>query len=140
MTGILTSPKEQNMRTQFKPRTFQVFNNEVTMFSCPKTAQYRYPDNGQLNVSFPILMRTSPTSNMPAVPFSCEPNSAFSAGTMFSGRRGIAGKEFVFSLAESPSSLVVESVSRDSGTWVGGPCAGRSRRTQAKDAWKRGCS
>lgn len=105
-----------------------------------QSAQDRYPDNDQLNMSFPILMRTSPTSNMPAVPFSCEPNSAFSAGTMFSGRRGIAGNEFVFSLAESSSSLVVESVSSDSGASVGEPFAGRSRRTQAKDAWKRGCS
>jgi hypothetical protein len=32
---------------------------------------------------------------MVAVPFSYEPSSILNAGTMFSGRRGIVGKEFV---------------------------------------------
>ena len=109
----------------------------INMWTCPKfqqNVQYveaaqrkkvdRYPDNAQLNTSFPILMRTSPTSNMPAVPFSCEPSSAFNAGTMFSGRRGILGNELVFSLAGSRTSVAVESVSRlgGSGAWADRPC------------------
>jgi hypothetical protein len=45
---------------------------------------------------------------MPAAPFRCESSSAFNAGMMFSGRRGIVGKEFVFSLAGPSKGVAME--------------------------------
>ncbi len=71
-----------------------------------------YPDKPQLNTSFPILIRTSPTSNVPAEPFSSEPSWAFNAGTMVSGSCEIAGK------AESLKGVVKETGSRGSEVWV----------------------
>src|SRR6267142_912579 len=100
-----------------------------------------HPENPQLDTSFPILIRTSPTSNVPAEPFSCEPSSAFNAGMMLSGSRGIDGKDFGSSLAGSPESVVRERESRGSGDWdVESWTTGWSRRTQANEAWKRGSS
>jgi hypothetical protein len=100
-----------------------------------------HPDNPQLDTSFPILIRTSPTSNVPAEPFSCDPSSAFNAGMMLSGSRAIDGKDFGSSPAASPDSVEKERESRGSGDWdVESRTAGWSRRTHANDAWKRGCS
>ena len=79
---------------------------------------------------------------MPAALFRCESSSAFNAGMMYSGRRGIVGKGFVFSPAGSLKGIVTGGVgSKCSGIWAG-ECdrAGQSRRTQANDAWKRGRS
>jgi hypothetical protein len=56
---------------------------------------------------------------------------------MFSGRCGIVGKEFVFSLAGSLKGAIGKD-SEFSGVWAGERCVGRSRRTQTNDAWKRG--
>jgi hypothetical protein len=56
--------------------------------------------------------RTSPTSNVPAEPFSSEPSWIFNAGTMVSGSGEIAGK------AESFKDVVKETGSGGSEVWV----------------------
>ena len=62
----------------------------------------RYPDSSQPNTSFPILIRTSPTSKIPAVPLSWGPKLAFNAGIIISGRLGTVGKRRASSLWRPP--------------------------------------
>ena len=96
-----------------------------------------YPDNSQPNTSFPILMRTSPTSKIPAEPLSSEPRPTITAGIIVSGRHGTVGKRRVSSLPKDGEAgrRVGGSVISEGVDW-----GGRSRSTQAKDAWNRGRS
>jgi hypothetical protein len=90
-----------------------------------------YPDSSQPNTSFPILIRNSPTSKIPALPLSSEPRPSFNDGIIVSGRRGTVGKGTM-----SPADAeAVGGVGSGDSDW-----GGRSRSTQAKDAWNRGCS
>jgi hypothetical protein len=96
-----------------------------------ETRAARYPDNSQLNTSFPILIRTSPTSKIPALPLSSEPRLSSNDGIIVSGRRGTVGNGH----GSSEDVEAVIGVGSGVSDW-----GGRSRSAQAKEAWNRGCS
>ena len=63
-----------------------------TLANCSTSSTARYPDNSQPNTSFPILIRTCPTSKIPAVPLSWGPKLAFNAGIIVFGKFRTVGK------------------------------------------------
>src|SRR6266702_6167533 len=105
-----------------------------------RTQAARYPNSSQPNTSFPILIRTSPTSKIPAEPLSWEPRPAFNAGIVVSGKRRTVEKGCVSSLGRSPKDGEAGRRVGGSGVSDGVGWARRSRSTQAKDAWNRGRS